>query len=333
APLRSCPIASLLHGILLLLLGLMQPLTVLVAWSVMGAHLASLALWQRWRMRMGQSVDWGAWKYYFQRAFWAGAISSPIVIYTAVVFNLDPFLKNWTSQNLILSPHPLHYLIAYGLLIPFAVLGAIRLLRLDAWRGWLPVAWVLMLPLLAYAPYNLQRRLVEGLWVALVTLAFVAFEHSQNKLFKRSFVVLLLTFPSTIFLLLGGLLAVSTPAEPLFRPADEVSAFQFLAGQTSGEDVVLAAYQTGNALPAWAPVFVLIGHGPESVGIADLEPRINAFYQVGSPESDRLALLEEFEVDYVFWGPAERALGNWDPSTSAYLTLVYQQGKYMIFAY
>ena len=42
-------------------------------------------------------------------------------------------------------------------------------------------AWVLALPMLAYAPFNLQRRLLEGMWVALVTLALVAIEGWRSR--------------------------------------------------------------------------------------------------------------------------------------------------------
>jgi uncharacterized membrane protein len=90
--------------------------------------------------------------------------------------------------------------------------------------------------------------------------------------------------------------------------------------------VVLCAYDTGNALPAWAPVFVVIGHSTESVGIANITPRLIEFYQDDTKDTDRLALLDEFGVDFVFWGPAEREYGDWKPSTAGFLTLVYSRG-------
>jgi len=37
-------------------------------------------------------------------------------------------------------------------------------------------------------------------------------------------------------------------------------------------------------------------------------------------------------VSYVFWGPAEQSLGDWDPHAKEYLQNIYAQGGYEIFA-
>ena len=189
----------------------------------------------------------------------------------------------------------------------------------------------MILPFLVYAPYPLQRRLAEGFWVALISLLFLVYERTKLHTFRWSKLVLLLAFPSTLFLLAGSLLIANTPEKPLFRPADEVSAFNFLNEITDGEAIVLSSYETGNPMPAWAPVFVVIGHGPESIFLSELEPRVESFYQSQTPHKERWDLLAEFDVDYVFWGPAEQALGDFIPSSVAYLSSVYQNGDYEIY--
>ncbi|MFQ5616526.1 MAG: hypothetical protein ACE5GO_08715 [Anaerolineales bacterium] len=329
-------------GLLWLLMGLFQPLTVIVAWAVVGAHLAGLALFgngvpdKEYRSRA------------VRRGLVAGLVSSPIVLYTLWAFTTDPFLRVWTDQNLILSPHPLHYLVAYGLVLPFAVRGARRLLRQNPARGWLPVAWAAIMPALAYAPHNLQRRLPEGVWVALVILALKA-EPGANQPAQRprlprsgrmrfhTLGVFFFLFVSTLLLLAGGVMGVADPKEPVFRPVEEIAAFQLLREQAEPGDVVLASFETGNALPAWAPVRVVIGHGPESVRLDELRLRVAAFYQpdtddcLQSLDADRKALLDEFDVRYVFWGRAERNLGSWDPREAPYLRVVKSDGLDAIF--
>jgi uncharacterized membrane protein len=71
----------------------------------------------------------------------------------------------------------------------------------------------------------------------------------------------------------------------------------------------LSAYATGNALPAWAPVRVVLGHGPESADLDQLLPAVERFY-VGMSEDARTAFLETYEVDYLWMGPREHALGE-----------------------
>jgi hypothetical protein len=118
---------------------------------------------------------------------------------------------------------------------------------------------------------------------------------------------------------------------PVFRLKNEILAFEFLKQSASPGDVVLASFDTSNALPAWAPLRVVIGHGPESVGLADLRPQVEAFYSLASRDEDRIQFLEHQGVRYVIWGPLERSLGQWDPGTASYLKKIFELGEYRLF--
>jgi hypothetical protein len=329
-------LAGVSIGVLWLLLGLAQPLTVVIGWAVLFAHLCALGAYNFWKRWAWSSSHWDGWRSYLWRSFWAVLVSSPLVIYTMGAFYLDPFLRSWTAQNLILSPHPLHYLLAYGLLVPFAIWGADRLLKTNPVLGWFLAAWVLLLPLLAYAPLNLQRRLPEGIWVAWIVLALSAFQIRQagkqtNRSFRYFQLFSLLLFPSTLLLLSGGLMAAGRPGQPVFYPSNEVTLFETLGSRARPGEVVLTSFKTGNILPAWAPLRVVIGHGPESANLASLQPQVEAFYQAQTSDGERLELLQTYHVRYVFWGPDERSLGAWNPQDAAYLSLVSQSGEYAVY--
>ena len=339
-------------GLLWLTMGLFQPLRVPIAWVIIGSHWLLLSARGLWRQNRALWWHW-AW-----RGMWVSAISAPIGVYTLVAFSLDPVLRQWAAQNLILSPHPLHYLAAYGLLFPWALLGLRQIWRKWTESGALLFAWTLALPFLIYFPYNLQRRLAEGFWVVWVILALIALdkkasiesaetvERSQTKRKNAAFSVVRffasakagsqfifgLTFITTLILFLGSLQFVLHPAEPLFRPAAEVEALTALNALAPADSVVLSAFETGNIIPAYAPVYVVIGHGPESVGLAELKPRVDAVYAAATEDAERRALLDEFTVDYIFWGPHESALGDWNPAEADDLEIVYQSGAYAIFA-
>lgn len=331
---RLAGVAVRLAG-LWLLIGLAQPLTMLVLGAVLVWHLAGLAAWQILRQVRRQAVDWPRWRRLAVTVLMAGILPGIVVLYNAWISYKDPYVSAWTAQNLIHSPNPLHYVLAYGLLLPYAFWGGKRLLSADAWTGWLLPGWIVLFPLLAYAPLGLQRRLPEGVWVAWVALAMLALEglaQTAGAARRRwAALPLWLLFPSTALLLMGGLLAVSRPNTPLFRPGDEVRLFEYLQSQAPPATVVLAAYETSNPLPAWAPVRVLIGHGPESIHLSQLRPQVEAFFAPQTPDAQRLDLIRRFNVRYVFWGPAERALGGWSPAQAAYLQPVYQSGEYQLF--
>jgi hypothetical protein len=216
-------------------------------------------------------------------------------------------------------------------MIPFAIIGTKIILKTRNEFGYLFLTWVTISPVLLSIPFSLQRRLVEGLWICLIVLSMIALEKSINPKIRRTGWIFIATFPTTIFLLIGGVLTALKTDKPVFRPLEEVRAFEYIADIINESGVVLSSFETGNALPAWAPVFVVIGHGPESADIRYNTPRIEAFYQIGTEDSNRNQLLEEFRVDYVFWGPAERRYGNWNPGNSDFLDLIYQHGDYQIY--
>jgi hypothetical protein len=320
------------------LAGVMQPLTAMAIGIVLIIHLSGIAIWQIWLETHGSSANWATWRRLVRLVIAAGILPGLLVLYNAWEIFRDPFLKTWAAQNILQSPHPLHYLLAFGLLVPYALFGGYALLRDNPRKGWLIVGWALALPVLAYIPVNVQRRLPEGEWVAWVLLAMVALEvksiaEQRSGMVKRRliFVPFLLLFPSTLLIFATGILSSSHAMLPVFRPADEVAIFEFLGQNSPPDGVVLTSYETGNALPAWAPLRVVIGHGPESVNLAELRPLVNQFYESSSIDEQRLELLRRFNVNYVFWGPIERKLGSWDPGQASYLKLIHQVGEYQVF--
>ena len=84
-------------------------------------------------------------------------------------------------------------------------------------------------------------------------------------------------------------------------------------------------------MPAWEPIRVVAGHGPETAGLAELLPRIASFYQRSASDDDRTAFIQEQKVNYLIHGPRERDLGDWDPGDWNCLELVASQGEYDIF--
>lgn len=315
-------------GLLWLIMGLFQPLSVVTIWAVIGAHLIGVGLWEVRREGGIAGALRKVWSTLLKRAALNVLVSAPIVVYSVISFSLDPFLSLWTSQNRILSPHPAHYLIAYGLFIPLAILGVRQAFEQGGSRGILLVSWFVLLPLLAYAPYNLQRRLPDEIFVPLIALFFVGIESLARPRLRW---LSLLAIPSTLVLFVGGLNASLSPTTPLFRPVDEVAAFEFLAANAQTGDIVLSAFETGNSLPAWAPVRVVIGHGPESVNFEEIKDQVADFYSVGMDDNNRRVFLRQNNISYILWGPLERELGMWDLESAEYLEPVFWQEDYRVF--
>lgn len=310
-------------GVAFLVLGFFQPLAVVSAWVVILAHNLLAVVTHRRDKPASPSP--------FQATFLVLLISSPVVIYYGWLSLADPFVQAWNAQNIILSPHPVHYLLAYGLMAAIGVLGVIRFRS----RGpaLLAVGWLLSLPFLAYAPVQLQRRLPDGVWAAIVVLAAAALEAMPVRPARRLGLGLaVISLPSALLLLSGSFRAANHPQTPAFIPSGAAEAYEALGSLASRGDAVMASFETGNVLPAWAPVRVLLGHGPESVGLAEARAQVETFYAAGTTEEVRRSILDEHDVRFVFESPLEEHLGDWDPAEALYLEPVYSSAEYRIFA-
>jgi hypothetical protein len=316
-----------LAGLAWFFMGLIVPFYVPVAWAVMGSA------WVVWCLRRRQLL----WK----EALWAGVpvcISAPVVGYSLWAFSSDPVYKVWSAQNLILSPHPFHYLAAYGIPLVLAAF-AVRAGWRDARPVWLALAWVGVVPFLIYLPFNLQRRLVEGVQVPLSLLAALGLcrlvNHKlQTANLRRWLVLGIVVFVlslTNVMLVAGSVLTLRWRPASIYRDVAEIAALDWLSEQAEPDDVVLASYATGNYLPVrvWARVFV--GHGPETVHFDEKHALMMRFFDAATDDVWRQTLLADYGVDYVFLGPAERQVGDFDPQGVPYLRVVFDANGYAIF--
>jgi hypothetical protein len=194
------------------------------------------------------------------------------------------------------------------------------------------LAWVAVVPLLVYLPVNLQRRLLTGVQVPLSLLA----ARGAVKLWTTGmrWLTLLLLPPviaTSLFLLITSSIWMISRPFPPFRDSGEIAVLDWLAVRAQPDDVVLTAYDTGAYLPARVHARVLAGHDLEAVHTKEKKERIDRFFDPAADDAWRKQFLTNYRVDYVFWGPAERDLGDFDPDTVGYLSEVYQAGQYSLF--
>ncbi len=335
-------------GLALLAASLIQPLSVLVAWLVIGIDYASAWLFPYLRLtfhfpsRSGRRAaprPVGARRpstlhapRSILNALTAILLSSPFVLYTLYLFSNDPLLKQWNAQNILSSPHPLHYVFGYGVLTVFGVGGwrVLRGRRPDLAR--FVAGWALAVPFLLYAPLTTQRRLIEGFQLPLVALAVLGLTEALRSFRRWALLsVVMLAVPTSAILLAGGVAAARAPAEPLFHPANQLAAFDWLSEHAEAGQVVLSSFDTGNALPAYTPLVAYIGHGPETVFLAQKGPRVAAFFRSSTLDADRRRLLAEGRIAFVVFGPHERALGDFSPETVDYLRWRFTSGDYAVY--
>ena len=66
-----------------------------------------------------------------------------------------------------------------------------------------------------------------------------------------------------------------------------------------------------------------LGHWAQTLDFFDKTHAVERFFAQDTSDAERRAILRAHDVDFIFVGPAERALGGFDPSQSADYERVY----------
>ena len=285
-------------------------------------------------------------------AVWA-LVPLPLLAYYYKAFIGDPVFQSWSAQNILPSPPFVHLLVGYGLVVLLAIWGMVHVIRHGGERALLLIAWVGSALLLAYLPFALQRRMVEGLHIPLCVLATVGlFEYALPALMRMSWVQRLaawrqyqapglrrlllfsavaLTVPSSLYLLLGSSLAAIHHDPSLYYGLGETEAVDWLGSNTERTDTVLASYAIGRLIPARAGNRVFVGHFIETVEVERKRELTALFFNSDTSDGFRHTLLSEYGIRYVFHGPRERQLGDFEPSTCECLLPAYRNSEVTIY--
>lgn len=330
---------SALAGLCWLVVGLAVPFYLAIVYCILGAW--GLAAWQRQR-RFPTGL--------FVSCVIAAGITLPLFLYYALAFASNPAFAVWSAQNQLPSPAPLDYVLAYGVLALPALVG-IR----WAWRRAqgsvryaLLLGWVIIVPLLVYLPINVQRRMAEAVIVPLAVLAAAGIADWVNGRERRRWLAgvwLVAACLSTALLLLGSLLAANTPSRPLFRHNAEIAALNWLNANAAPEALVLSSGETGNILAAYTHLRPFLGHGPEALEARQKDDMVERFFSDAMTADERAALYDSTclesqpllcaaPVDYIFYGPIERALApaGTTPAWRNEWTPIYDADGFQIYA-
>lgn len=316
-----------LAGIVNLALGVVYPFLIYVVAFTIGLYWVYLCL-------VNRRIEWPV----MGRFGLAFLVPLPLYVYYAYTLQTNAVFRAWDAQAITPSPPWPHYLVAYGPLLLAALPLLVR--RKDSATSppaaflWL---WILAAAILAYMPLNPQRRFVQGVQVPLAILATIGLLEiilpyvQQSRAFRwlaarprysvegltRLLVVAFVAFVSlsNVYLLLDvSVTAALRQPYPFFRSDAEMEATAWLREHAQDRDVTLSAYQTGNYLASRVGYPVVVGHWAETVDWQQKMEQTKRFFDRATDEDWRRALLERYGIDFVWFGPQERSLGEFAPS-------------------
>ena len=307
------------------LLAQVQPLALIN----LGLIVPPMLLWQAIEQRGLGSRDW-------LPAAVLAAFGLPWVAYVGVTLSLThPILAAWTSQNQTPSSPLWDVALSGGLPLLLALPGLALAARRRSPADQLLLAWLVLGVAAMYAPFSLQRRLSFGLWMPLAILAVTGLRQAiWPKLAPRrrllaGAVIGLLILPSNLLILAVGTAAVIQRHEALFITHDESAALDWLGrnGSAAGGAIVLASPEVSLVVPARASARVVYGHPFETVDADATRAAVLDFY---AGRLDPRTFVRDRGVDFVLFGPRERALGG-DPAALAW-QLKFESGNVAVYA-
>lgn len=273
----------------------------------------------------------------------------PLLIYSSIVFS-HPIWQSFARQNLTLSPPPLYYVLGLGVLGALAVGGAWQLVRRGlAGEKRLLLTWVIGVTVLIYLPTAFQRRFTEGAIGPIAVLAATGMGSLLPQLrrlkswlvrvgypYRRArglalILIIATTLPSSMYLAFGGALLGLTRSPKLFELATVTEAIDWLGGHSAWQDTVFSAEPTGAFIPARIGHRVYLGHMFETVEYQAKMTMVEKFFGSAMSDDARRAVLASCRCRFVFYGPSEKAVGNFNPP--AFLRLVFTNTTVAIYEF
>ncbi|MFB0533408.1 MAG: hypothetical protein ACETWR_00335 [Anaerolineae bacterium] len=278
----------------------------------------------------------------------------PPLSYYYWTMTFDPVMRGFSEQDITMSPPPSFYILGYGLVFLLAIGGFIHILRQRRERELFLSTWVMVVGIMLYFPFKVQRRSITGLHIPLCILAslglikyvlptvhrsrvsraisrMLSYDRRRLRLFVLNLIVVA-TFPSNLYLLASSSLAALQGHPALFHTETENEAIDWLADNSQPMETILCSYWVGNYIPARIGHRVFLGHWDATIDYTQKRGAIEAFFQSQTDDSTRLNILQACGIAYLFYGPQERALGDFNPASHPYLVKRFSNDRVSIYA-
>lgn len=335
---------TVLAGVAALILGLHHAYDLIILYGVWGAFF--LLTWLRER-RFPQYLFWSE--------ALLGLISSGPALYAVHLTSTDPVWSKVLDQFAnagVYTPDPFHLLILFGLpliIVASTWTGFVPLINLDD-RTLFICTWFGVGFLLNYIPTDFQVHMLNGWQVPMMILAIRGVRNtiapaisewavsrrrawSSERVSQYLMILLLIAvLPTNLYLWSWRFVELGRHDYPYYLYRDEVEALNWLDQHADPADVVLSSITIGQYVPALSGNAAFLAHWAQTVDFYDKRERVERFFDAAVSDDERVDTLQTFDVSYVFYGPAERALGGYDPGRSPLFTEVFSSPRVKLYA-
>lgn len=294
--------------------------------------------------------------YLFKAGLIIGLLSVWPGLYSFALTSLDPIWREVLAQfdNAgVFTPAPWWLPVLLGpafLLALFTLLknNPFQLQRFDD-RALFLTAWFVFNFLLVYLPTDYQIKMLNGWQVPIAILATQGlFTYGlpwlgrlsirngwrwRGKSLRRGLAVALLVcvVPTNLYLWAWRFLDLSRHSYPYYLGRDELAAMQWLAHNTPDDSVILSSLTTGQYVPMLTGRRAFLAHWAQTVDFHGKTEKVTEVFSAQASGNRRQAILNESQVAYILFGPAEQALGDLQPETLENWSPVFASGNVTVF--
>jgi len=332
-------------GVLSLLLGWTHTYDLLIIYGVMGV--VALFVWLK-----NREFPW--------RLFWGGvivcALSCSGAVYSVILTTIDPLWEKVLAQFAnagVYTPSPPHLVILFGFPLILAVATWIGLAWKKQWaeENLFVMGWFLAGAMLNYIPTDFQIHMLNSWQIPMMVLVTKGLHDFIVPAIAQKFatrdikfanvdriqrlvgiIFILAVLPTNVYLWTWRFMELARHDYPYYLYRDDVTALGWLQENTSADDIVLSSLTVGQYVPALSGNTAFLAHWAQTVDFYDKQERVMRFFDGTTSEKERAETVQTFGIDYVFHGPAERALGDYDPATNPWLMLEFSTLKVDVYS-
>ncbi len=206
---------------------------------------------------------------------------------------------------------------------------------------WAIISWFLL-----FSPIQFQRRLGNGLHLPMVLIGcwwfFRVCQRWQGtwaerwwKNFKLNYLLaglVIFLLVSSNLLLIGAEYFASRYLKIFYLSVPEKQAMLWLKDNLRPGELILSSAKKGNLIPALSGRLVYLGHGHQTNNWPEKKAKVEEwFFKSNGSDEQKARWLKAAGIDWLFFGPSENALGDFNPQAKDYLQPVFKQGKITVF--
>lgn len=261
----------------------------------------------------------------------------PFLFYQYFLVINDPQLILWNQQNQTPAPNILNLLLSLtpSIFFAFLTIFPISELRSDRKKQFL-LLWLIVVVVLLYLPFNLQRRFLIGIFIPVSLLAIIYLNRilDQKRFRIASILLIAVSLISNFIVITSGSIGIRSLQPILFLTKSEFEGLRWIEKNSQADDVILASKRIGMFLPAYTGRRVIYGHPFETINAEQNKGIVEKFFSCSLSQQEEKSILLDYKIDYLFWSSEmnqEQCIPQILKTLKPKVALEYSSGKILIY--